>query len=292
MTATDDRPAPLAPPDDAARRAYWTEQLELGDAFVQRLVAFPVADCGERLASLPEAAAAAGVEMAFSDSPIVDDLPRVHRVREGLVDDILAIGREMNRRGWILKIEDGFRSLDMQRRLVRKPGLFDAIVARCVWELGGATPAPDFIFRRAIVMVANIPKIGTHMSASAIDISVLRRDDGREVWRGDGYPHISERTPMRSPFVEPEALENRRAITTIMEAHGFMHYPFEFWHYSQGDAMAHLLSGDPRPAPYGPIDWDPRTGAIEPVADAFTPLNLLDVIEREIAAAVSRREPA
>jgi D-alanyl-D-alanine dipeptidase len=287
MTTTDART-----PDDAARRAYWTEQLELGDAFVQQLLAFPVRECGERLGSLPEAAAAAGVEMAFSDSPIVDDLPRVHRVREGLIPDIIAIGRDMNRRGWILKIEDAFRSLEMQRRLVRTPGLFDAIVARCVWELGGATPAPDFVFRRAIVMVANIPKIGTHMSASAIDISVLRRDDGREVWRGDGYPHISERTPMRSPFVEPEALANRQAITAIMEAHGFRHYPFEFWHYSQGDAIARLVAGDPRPARYGPIDWDPRTGAIEPVADAFTPLNPLDVIEREIATAVRRRESA
>jgi D-alanyl-D-alanine dipeptidase len=213
-------------------------------------------------------------------------------VREGLIPDIIAIGRDMNRRGWILKIEDAFRSLEMQRRLVRTPGLFDAIVARCVWELGGATPAPDFVFRRAIVMVANIPKIGTHMSASAIDVSVLRRDDGREVWRGDGYPHISERTPMRSPFIEPEALVSRLAITALMEAHGFRHYPFEFWHYSKGDAIAHLVSDDPRPARYGPIDWNPRTGAIEPVADAFTPLNPLDVIEREIAAAVSRREPA
>jgi len=151
-------------------------------------------------------------------------------------------------------------------------------------------PSPEFVFRRAIVLVANIPKIGTHMSASAIDISVLRRDDGREVWRGNPYVHMSERTPMRSPFVEPDALRNRLAITDLMESHGFMHYPFEFWHYSKGDAMAHLLSGDPRPAPYGPVDWDPRSGEVVPVIDAFSPLNPLDVIEREIAASVRRTE--
>ena len=285
MTTTHDQQA-----DDDARRAYWTEQFELGDAFVQKLLAFPVNECGERLASLPEAAAAAGVEIAFSDTPIAEDLARVHFLRESLVREIVVIGRDMNRRGWILKIEDAFRSLEMQRRLVRKQGIFDAIVARCAWEIGGTVPSPEFVFRRAIVLVANIPKIGTHMSASAIDISVLRRDDGSEVWRGNPYLHMSERTPMRSPFVEPDALRNRLAITDVMESHGFMHYPFEFWHYSKGDAMAHLLSGDPRPAPYGPVDWDPRSGDVVPVVDAFSPLNPLDVIEREIASAVRRIE--
>lgn len=293
MTTADrtaPRESPDCPADDAARRAYWTEQMELGDAFVQQLLAFPVDECGERLASLPEAAAAAGVEMAFSDSPIAGHLARVHWVREGLVGDILAIGHDVNRRGWILKIEDGFRSLEMQRRLACKPGLFDTIVARCTWENGGSVPPPEVVARRAIVLVANIPKIGTHMSASAIDISVLYRDDGREVWRGNPYLHMSERTPMRSPFVEPDALRNRLAITDVMESHGFMHYPFEFWHYSKGDAMSHLLSDDPRPAPYGPVEWDPRSGEVVPVIDALSPLNPLDVIEQEIAAAVRRTE--
>lgn len=276
--------------DEAARRAYWTEQMELGYAMVEKLIAFPVDECGERFASLPDAAGAAGVEMHFSSSKIAGDLDRLFFMRESLARDVVAIGRAMNERGWILKIEDGFRTLEMQRQLVRKPAVFDAILRTCVWELGGAVPTSEMMFRRAIVLTANMPKIGTHMSGSAIDISVWRRDDGGEVWRGNPYLEMSERTPMRSPFVEPEFIGNRLAITAMMEARGFMHFPFEFWHYNKGDAGAHILTGNPAPCRYGPVNWDPQSNEVSPVENPLTLLNPLPVIEREIAAALARAE--
>jgi D-alanyl-D-alanine dipeptidase len=276
--------------DDAARRAYWTEQMELGYAMVEKLLAFPVEECGERFASLPDAAAAANVEMLFSTSKIAGDLDRVFFTRESLAADLVSIGRRMNQRGWILKIEDGFRTLEMQRQLVRKPQVFDAILSKCLWENGGAVPSAEMVFRRAVVLTANIPKIGTHMSGSAVDISVFRRDDGGEVWRGNPYLEMSERTPMRSPFVEPDALANRLAITEMMEAEGFMHFPFEFWHFNKGDAGAHILTNNPAPASYGPVNWDPRTNEVTPVADPMALLNPLSVIEQEIDSALRRAE--
>ena len=276
--------------DDAARRAYWAEQMELGYAMVQQLIAFPVSECGEGFASIPDAAAAANVEMLFSTSKIAGDLDRVFYMRESLVRDVITIGREMNARGWVLKIEDGFRSLEMQGQLVRKPAVFDMILKKCIWENGGEIPPVEMVFRRAIVMVANMPKIGTHMSGSAIDISVFHRDDGREVWRGNSYIEVSERTPMRSIFVEPEFIENRLAITAMMEAHGFMHFPFEFWHYNKGDAGAHILTGNPAPCRYGPVNWNPQTNEVTPVADPTALLNPLPVIEKEIAAAMLRAQ--
>lgn len=276
--------------DDAARRAYWTEQMELGYEMVENLLAFPVRECGERFASLPEAAAATKVEMLFSTSKIAGDLDRIFFTRESLAQDLIAIGREMNERGWILKIEDGFRTLEMQRQLVRKPQVFDAILKKCLWENGGAVPSAKMVFRRAVVLTANIPKIGTHMSGSAVDISVFRRDDGGEVWRGNSYLEMSERTPMRSPFIEPEALANRLAITSMMEAHGFMHFPFEFWHFNKGDAGAHILTSNPAPARFGPVNWNPQTNKVAPVADPTALLNPLPVIEQEIAAALQRAQ--
>ncbi len=128
------------------------------------------------------------------------------------------------------------------------------------------------------------------MSGSAIDISVFRRDDGCEVWRGGPYLEMSERTPMRSPFVEAGDLRSRLDITAIMETHGFVHYPCEFWHYNQGDAMAHVLGGQPSPARYGPVHWEPRTNVVTPYDDPVSPLNPLDVIEKEIAAAMRRAD--
>lgn len=274
--------------DQAARRAYWTEQMEQGYAMVEQLIAFPVNECGEGFASLPNLAMEAGVEMLFSDSKIAGDLDRVFSMRESLAREVIETGRDMNERGWVLKIEDGFRSLEMQRQLVRRPSVFDNVLKKCLWELGGEIPTPEFVFRRAIVLTANMPKIGTHMSGSAIDISVFHRDGSGEVWRGVPYLEMSERTPMRSPYISADELENRLAITAMMEARGFMHFPFEFWHFNKGDAGAHLLTGNPKPCRYGPVNWDPRTNEVTPVPDPTTLLNSLEVIEREIAAALER----
>lgn len=274
--------------DEAARRAYWTEQMEQGYAMVEKLIAFPVNECGEGFASLPDAAASAGVEMQFSTSKIAGELDRVYYMRESLAHDVVAIGREMNERGWILQIEDCFRTLEMQRQLVRKPSVFDAILKKCIWELGGEIPTPELVFRRSIVLTANMPKIGAHMSGSAIDISVWRRDDGSEVWRGYPYLEMSECTPMRSPFVAPEFLETRLAITEVMEKHGFMHFPFEFWHYDKDDAAMHIVTGNPTPCRFGPVNWDPRTNKVTPVENPTALLNPLPVIEQEIAAALER----
>lgn len=278
--------------DDAARRAYWAEQMQLGYELVQEILAFEVQECREPFASIPAAAEAAGVEMLFSTSKIAGELDRVFFLREGLVADLMAIGKAMNDRGWILKIEDGYRSLEMQGQLVRKPELFDAILQKCIWENGGQVPPTELVFRRAIVLIANIPKIGTHMSGSAVDISVFRRDDGSEVWRGNPYLEMSERTPMRSPFVEPDALQNRLEITALMESRGFVHFPFEFWHFNQGDALGNLLDNRRVPARYGPVHWDPRTNRVEPCTNPLEPLNPLPVIEREIAAAMRRAAPS
>ena len=122
---------------ETARRAYWAEQMELGYEFVEQLLEFPVEECGEAFASIPAAAEAAGIEMQFSDTKIAGDLDRVYFIRESLVEDVMKIGREMNERGWILKIEEGFRTLKMQGSLVRKPEVFDAVLQKCIWELGG-----------------------------------------------------------------------------------------------------------------------------------------------------------
>lgn len=274
--------------DDAARRAYWAGQMQLGYELVQKILPFEVRECGEGFASLPEAAAAAGVEMLFSTSKIAGSLDRVFFMRASLVQHVMAIGREMNERGWVLKIEDGYRSLEMQGQLVRKPELFDAILRKCIWENGGEVPPVELVFRRAIVLIANIPKIGTHMSGSAIDISVFQRDTGLEVSRGKPYLEMSEQTPMRSPFVSAEALRNRLAITAMMEKHGFVHFPFEFWHFNQGDALGHILGGLPAPARFGPVHWNPVTNAVTPCADPLRPLNPMSAIEKEIAAALGR----
>lgn len=274
--------------DQAARRAFWTQQMDTAYEFMAQMRTYPVQECGENLRSMPEAASNAGVEVTFSTSKIAGDLDRVFFLRAGLIPNFIAAARAMNERGWILRIEDGFRTLEMQTALSRKPSVFDAILKSTMWELDGQQPEPEFLLKRLAVLTATRPKVGTHMSGSAIDISVWNRDTQTEVERGGPYLEMSELTPMHSPFVSQQALDNRGAITEIMERNGFVAYPFEFWHYNSGDAYGEFLTKTGVPARYGAIHLDQKTGQVTPVTDPDEALQTPAVMQREMQAALAR----
>lgn len=271
-----------------ARREYWTQQMDQAFEFMQRMRTYPVEECGESLVSMPQVAAEAGVEVRFASTPIALDLPRVFFLRAGLIPNFLAAAREMNERGWIMKLEDGFRSVTMQQNLSRKPSVFDAILKTTMWELGGKTPDPQFLLKRVAALTAVRPKVGTHMSGSAIDISVFRREDGTEVDRGKPYLEMSEMTPMASPFVSVDARRNRHEITRIMESNGFIAYPFEFWHYNSGDCYAEFLTNSGKPGRYGAIHFDETEGKVEPISSPDELLQPHEVIEHEIEQSLLR----
>jgi zinc D-Ala-D-Ala dipeptidase len=274
--------------DEAIRIAYWRSAMDQGRRFMDRLLEYPVRDCGEPLAPIRDAAASAGVELEFSTTPILGDIPRIYEVRSGLIEPLMAVGREMNDRGWVLKIEDGFRTRDVQRTVAHQPKIFDVILERVMWEVGGGEPDVDLVLRRFSTLCANAPKVAGHMSGCAIDISVLERDTRAEVDRGGPYLEMSELTPMASPFTPPEALQNRALITAIMEKHGFVAYPYEFWHYSQGDVFAEFLRCTGQPGRYAAVNRDARTNTIEPIPDLMAPLNAPEDIRAEIVRAHAR----
>ena len=273
------------------RLRFWVDFMDRMDSLVEEVVAYPFEECGEGLASIPDAFEEAGVEALFSDTKIDGELDRIYWIRESLIPRLVAIAQEMNERCWILKIEDAFRTLEMQTRLGRSEETFDRIVHTCLRECRGAPPPIDLLYRRARVLVANHPKSGTHMLGAAVDISVFRREDGSEVSRGKQYLEMSEYTAMDSPFVSESERANRLAITEIMERHGFMHFPGEFWHYNHGDALYQILVASGRPGIYGPIHWDQATGEVTPFEDPMMFLTSLDELERCMAAALERLNP-
>lgn len=276
--------------NEADRRAYWTRQLDDAYEFMfDRILPYPVIESGEPFISLRDAAASAGVDVAFSSLKHVNDLDRLFYLREGQISGFLDAAKAMNDLGWVMRVEDAYRTREIQKYLGRTPKVFDAVLKRVMWELEGKVPSPEFMFRRCTGLVATVPKFATHMSGSAIDISVLRRDDrALEVDRGGPYIEISERTPMDTPFVSEVAQKHRHEITNLMRRHGFVEYPWEFWHYSSGDAYYQFLSNSGKPAIYGAVDWDPATNAITPIANSTVPLNSEEEILVEIQAALKR----
>ncbi len=275
---------------DAHRRSYWTEQFDAAYRFMfEAILPYPVAECGEPLVPLQQAAEAADVEVQFSSTAHVRGLPRLFYLRDGQIPGFIGAAAEMNDRGWVMRVEDGFRTSEMQKWLGRTPQVFDAVLKSVMWELGGERPTPEFMFRRCSALVASVPKFGTHMSGSAIDISVMHRDEPtREVDRGAPYLEMSALTPMASPFVSEQAQRNRRDITQLMARHGFVDYPYEFWHYSSGDAYEQVMRKTGRPAIYGAVHWDADTNSVSALAQPDLPLNSFDEIRAEIDAALAR----
>jgi zinc D-Ala-D-Ala dipeptidase len=276
--------------DERERRIYWTRQMDAAYDFMLAIQEYPVQERGEPLVSLREAAAASGVQVIFSDLPHVLGLPRLFFLREGLLNDFLAAAIEMNSRGWLLKIEDAFRTRQMQKHNALRPEVFPFVLSKVAWELGGKTPPVDLVRRRLAAMIAMSPRVGTHCSGSAIDVSVFNRN-GIEIDRGAPYLEISEITPMDSPFITEKARKNRQEITALMARHGFTTYHFEFWHYNKGDAYAAYLEGSGRPARYGAVDLDTATGRVVPIADPAQPLNSEAEIEAMIRQAMRQGGP-
>lgn len=275
-------------PDEEARCRFWTEYMDRGYELVQSMSNYEVKECGEGVVSIPEAAEKAGVKMLFSETKIAGDLDRIFIIRESLIPDLLAIARDMKERGWILKIEDSYRSHEMQTQLGRKPEVFDMIVRSCWRENGGVPPPLDLVKKRSMCLIANYPYSGTHLMAAAVDISVFRIDDGSEVSRGKPYLEMSEYTPMDCPFVNAEEHHNRMDITTLMERHGFLHFPGEFWHYNKGDALYQIYKRSGEPGCYGPIHWDPQTGEIRPFDDITSPLTPSHLLAGNLQQALKR----
>ncbi len=275
-------------PDEDARRAYWTEQIDAACRHMSAVSDYPVDECGQAMASLPEAASEAGVEVAFSTTKVGNNYDRLFFLREGLIDDFVAIARQMNNRGWILKAEDAYRTCRIQKSLAMNEKVFDITLRRARWELKGRLPSPEEMARCLSALIAASPKVGPHTSGSALDISVLNRNDGTELDRGGPYLEVSELMPMDSPFITHQARRNRDEITALMAEHGFLPYPYEFWHYSKGDGHSEYLAGTGKPARYGAVDMDPAGGKTTPVENPKEPLNSIEEIRSEIQRAIAR----
>lgn len=263
-------------------RTYWTEQMEAAFGFMERLLAYPVVECGEPLCELQPRARAAGVEIAFTPGPKLGSLDRVFSLRRSLVDGLLGAAESLARRGYLLRIEDAYRSPETQARGSACEYVLRSVLEKVRWELGGGRPSAELVFRRLAVWSATTPKFANHTSGSAVDISLLHRRDGSPADLGAPYPELSHRTPMGSPFISREARRNRRMVCEAFGAGGFLPYPYEFWHFSRGDADCEMIAAVGRPARFGPVNSPGPDGQVVPVDDPLRPFLTVDDVRRQL----------
>ena len=60
-------------------------------------------------------------------------------------------------------------------------------------------------------------------------------------------------------FISAEARRNREMLCELFAEKGFLPYPYEFWHFSHGDADYEMLAAGGRTARFGPVHWSPSS---------------------------------
>lgn len=111
---------------------------------------------------------------------------------------------ELETRGLGLKIWDGFRPLAAQWKF---------------WEL-----LPDERY------VSDPRKGGRHTRGTAVDLTLVTKE-GQELLMPSAFDDFSERASRAYLDAPEEAIRNRELLQTLMEKHGFVGMPTEWWHF-------------------------------------------------------------
>lgn len=111
---------------------------------------------------------------------------------------------ELEAMGLGLKIWDGFRPRAAQWKF---------------WEL-----VPDERY------VSDPRKGGRHTRGTAVDVTLITKE-GRELPMPSAFDDFSEKAHRNYMEATPEEIVNRELLQTVMEKHGFIGLPTEWWHF-------------------------------------------------------------
>lgn len=115
-----------------------------------------------------------------------------------------AVQAELQEKGLGLKIWDGFRPMSAQWKF---------------WEL-----VPDERY------VSDPRKGGRHTRGTAVDLTLITKE-GAELSMPSNFDDFSEKAHQDYPGASDLALTNRAILRDVMERHGFMNLPTEWWHF-------------------------------------------------------------
>ena len=121
--------------------------------------------------------------------------------------DLARVQRGLRRRGLGLKILDAYRPARASRALVR-------------WARRSG---------RGELVGTYIAERSKHNLGSAVDLTLVRRSDGRQLPMGTRYDHFGRRAHTLN--THGRVLRNRLTLKRAMERFGFTNYRREWWHY-------------------------------------------------------------
>jgi len=125
-------------------------------------------------------------------------------LRAPAAEALAAAQRELSSRDLHLKVFDGYRPYS---------------ITKMMWE---PYKDPDF--------VADPAKGSRHNRGCAVDVTIIR-SDGTELVMPTAYDDFTPRARHDYAAADPEAIANRAMLKEVMERHGFVALPSEWWHY-------------------------------------------------------------
>lgn len=147
---------------------------------------------------------------------------------------LAAVARDIEPQGLAIKAFDCYRPVRAVAHFVRwAQNLAD--VARKA-EFYPDTDKRD-LFREGYIAARS-----GHSRGSTLDMTLVRRDGGRELDMGTPFDFFGPRSAPSDTSVSAEARANRRLLADAMRRRGFIPYAKEWWHFT--------LRGEPFPDTY------------------------------------------
>ena len=126
---------------------------------------------------------------------------------------LVAVQHELAAQGLGLKIFDAYRPLSVQQRM---------------WDL---IHDERYVSNPAI-------NTGRHTRGTAVDLTLVDRE-GKEVPMPTPFDDFTERAHRDAAGIPADAAHNSKLLEAAMLKHGFLLYPFEWWHFDFRDWKKH-----------------------------------------------------
>jgi D-alanyl-D-alanine dipeptidase len=134
------------------------------------------------------------------------------------------VARDLAPRGLALKVFDCYRPARAVAHFVRW--------ARAIGDVSRKTDFYPEVDKRNLFRDGYIAARSGHSRGSTVDITLVRRDDGRELDMGTPFDFFSPRSAPSDRSVSAEAQANRALLAKAMRKRNFRPYDKEWWHFT------------------------------------------------------------
>ncbi|MFT4093973.1 MAG: M15 family metallopeptidase [Niabella sp.] len=132
-------------------------------------------------------------------------------LRKPAMEALLKVQQELNRSGSGIKVFDAYRPYSVSKKF---------------WQL-----VHDERY------VANPAKGSNHNRGTAIDLTIINLQTGRELDMGTGFDNFTDSAHHSFKNLPDEVLNNRILLKSVMQRYGFEPLDTEWWHYTYKSAI-------------------------------------------------------